>query len=61
MQESNTFESAMQSADAAISARQFDQAYAFVLPYRSFVEEEARVAAVIDAAYGSHLESGNKL
>ena len=60
MQESNTFESAMGSADEAISARQFDQAYSFVLPYRSFAEEEARVAAVIDATYGSHLETGNK-
>jgi hypothetical protein len=61
MQDSNTFESAMQSADGAVSARQFDQAYSFVLPYRSFVEEETRVAAVIDAAYGSHLETGNKM
>jgi hypothetical protein len=59
--ETNTFESAMQSADSAISAHQFDQAYAFVLPYRSFVEEESRVAVVVDAAYGYHLELGNKL
>jgi hypothetical protein len=61
MQDTNTFESAMGSADAAISAHQFDQAYAFVLPYRSFVEEESRVAAVVDAAYSSHLEIGNKM
>jgi len=60
LQDSNTFESAMGSADAAIATRQFDQAYSFVLPYRSFVEEDARVAAVVDAAYGAHLEAGNK-
>jgi hypothetical protein len=60
LQESNTFDAAMQSADAAITAHEYDQAYAFVLPYRSFVEEEARVAAVVDAAYGFHLETGNK-
>ena len=60
MEDSNAFEAAMQSADGAINAHQFDQAYAFVLPYRSFVEEEARVAAVVDAAYGFHLEAGNK-
>ncbi|MGB7984602.1 MAG: hypothetical protein WCF54_05530 [Terracidiphilus sp.] len=60
LQETNTFESAMGSADAASSVKQFDQAYSFVLPYRSFVEEEPRVAAVIDAAYGAHLEAGNK-
>lgn len=60
MEDSNTFESAMQSADSAITAHQFDQAYAFVLPYRSFVEEETRVASVVDAAYSFHLETGNK-
>ena len=60
LQESNAFDSAMQSADSAVAARQFDQAYAFVLPYRSFVDEEARVASVVDAAYGAHLEDGNK-
>ncbi|MGD0548809.1 MAG: hypothetical protein ABR991_13470, partial [Terracidiphilus sp.] len=61
MQDSNAFEAAMQSADSAVSGNQFDQAYAFVLPYRAFAEEEARVAAVVDAAYGFHLERGNKL
>ena len=61
LQDSNTFESAMQSADAAVTAKQFDQAYTFILPYRAFAEEEARVAAVVDATYGYHLEQGNKL
>jgi hypothetical protein len=61
LQDSNTFESAMQSADSAVTAKQFDQAYTFILPYRAFAEEEARVAAVVDAAYGYHLELGNKL
>jgi len=61
LQDNNTFESAMQSADAAVSSKQFDQAYTFILPYRAFAEEEARVAAVVDAAYGNHLELGNKL
>lgn len=61
LQDSNAFESAMQSADSAVTARQFDQAYTFILPYRAFAEEEARVAAVVDATYGYHLEQGNKL
>jgi len=61
LQDSNTFESAMQSADSAVTAKQFDQAYTFILPYRAFAEEEARVAAVVDATYGYHLEQGNKL
>jgi len=60
LQETNTFESALGSADEAISVKQFDQAYSFVLPYRSFAEEDPRVAAIIDAAYGFHLDAGNK-
>jgi len=61
LQETNAFESALQSADSAINAKQFDEGYAFIVPYRAFAGEEARVAALVDAAYGSHLERGNKL
>ena len=61
LQESNAFEAALQSAGSAQAAKQFDQAYAFVLPYRAFALEEPRVLAVVDAAYGYHMELGNKL
>jgi len=61
LQESNAFEAALQSAGSAQAAKQFDQAYAFVLPYRAFAQEEPRVLAVVDAAYGYHMERGNKL
>jgi hypothetical protein len=61
LQESNAFEAALQSAGSAQAAKQFDQAYAFILPYRAFAQEEPRVLAVVDAAYGYHMESGNKL
>jgi hypothetical protein len=61
LQENNAFEAALQSADTAIGAKQFDQGYTFIVPYRAFAEEEARVAALVDATYGYHLERGNKL
>ena len=61
LQDVNTFEAAMQSASGAVDSKQFDQALAFVVPYRAFAEEEPRVAAVIDADYGFHLDRGNRL
>jgi hypothetical protein len=61
LKESNAFEAALQSADSAMTAKQFDQGYTFVLPYRAFAEEEPRMAAIVDAVYGFHLDSGNKL
>jgi hypothetical protein len=61
LREGNALEAAMQSANSALAAKQLDQAYAFVLPYRAFEHEEARVAAVVDAVYSYHLEQGNKL
>jgi hypothetical protein len=61
LKDSNAFEAALQSAGSAQAAKQFDEAYAFVLPYRAFAQEEPRVLAVVDAAYGYHMELGNKL
>jgi hypothetical protein len=60
LQDNNTFQSALRSAESARDAKQFDQAMTFVLPYRAFAGEEARVAAVIDAAYGYHLAKGKQ-
>jgi hypothetical protein len=57
----STFESALQSAAGAEKAKQFDQALIFIAPYRSFADEEPRVAAVVDDAYGYHLAHGNEL
>lgn len=61
LKEVNSFEGALQSANAALDAKQFDQGYAFIVPYRAFADEEARVAVVVDATYAYHLEQGNKL
>jgi hypothetical protein len=61
LKEINAFEGALQSADSAAAVKQFDQAYAFIVPYRAFADEEARVGSLVDATYGYHLERGNKL
>jgi hypothetical protein len=53
-------ESALQSADSAVKAQQFDMAFTFILPYRAFAPEVPGVAAVVDAVYHSHLERGKK-
>jgi hypothetical protein len=58
---SNALEAAIQSANSAATQKQFDDAFAFILPYRAFASEEPRVAAVVDATYSDHLERGNKL
>jgi hypothetical protein len=57
----NAFEGALQSADSAMTAKQYDQGYAFIVPYRAFAEEEGRLSALVDTAYGYHLVYGNKL
>jgi hypothetical protein len=61
LKEINTLEGALQSANSGLNAKQFDQAYAFIVPYRAFADEEARVAVVVDTTYAFHLERGNKL
>jgi hypothetical protein len=60
LKEVNSFEGALQSANSAVDVKQFDQGYAFIVPYRAFADEEARVAVIVDAAYGFHLQQGNK-
>lgn len=59
--DSVAFESAMQSANSALKAQQFDEAFGFVRPYRSFDAEVPGVAAVIDAVYVSHVERARQL
>lgn len=59
MADVNALEAALQSAEGAQTGKQYDQAFAFIQPYRAFAEEEPRVAAIIDGAYGYHLVKGN--
>jgi hypothetical protein len=54
----NDVEGAVQSANGAIDGKQFDQAYAFIVPYRAFADEEPRVGVIVDATYQYHMEQG---
>ncbi len=55
----NDFEAAVQSANGAVDGKQFDQAYAFLVPYRAFADEEPRVGVVVDATYQYHMGQGS--
>jgi hypothetical protein len=62
VQKSNgEYDAALRSAGEASAAKQFDQAYVYVLPYRAFAAEDARLAAFFDAAYSYHIEHGKGL
>jgi hypothetical protein len=56
--ENAAIEAALHSADQLQASKQFDKALTQVAPYRSFFDEEPRVAAIVKAAYAFHLEKG---
>lgn len=53
-----SLENALRTADKYREAKQFDQAYTAIDPFRSFADEETRLGAVVDAAYSFHLAKG---
>lgn len=54
--ESQKVNSALQSAESLIASQRYDEAVKAVFDYRAFAGEEPRIAAVIDAAYKSHID-----
>ena len=56
--ETKRAEAAMQSGESNIAAQHYDEAVAAVLDFRSFADEEPRIAAILDKAYKFHLEQG---
>jgi hypothetical protein len=56
--ETGPVESAVESAQAALSAGQIDKATGSIHPYRSFSAEEPKIAALIDSIYKYHMEMG---
>ena len=59
--EINNLESKMQSADALVVAKRYDQAYAAIAPYVGFAKELPRIEAVRQAAYEFHFQRGEEL
>lgn len=58
LKDNGTYESALQSATSAVSAKQMDRAFAAIQPYRAFATEDSRLGAQVDAIYGYHMDRG---
>jgi len=56
--ESKRVDTALRNAESMISAQHYDDALAAVADFRSFTDEEPRIAAIVDAAYKYHFERG---
>jgi hypothetical protein len=56
--ESRALESSLHNAEALMSSQRFDEALAATAPYRSFSEEEPRIAAIAKATYKFHFDQG---
>jgi hypothetical protein len=56
--ESKKVESALHSAESMISSQHYDEAVTAVAEFRSFADEEPRIAAILDAAYKYHFDRG---
>lgn len=56
----DALQGAMRQAEALATARQYDLALTAIDPYRGFAGEEPRIAAIIDADYNYHIESGKR-
>jgi tetratricopeptide (TPR) repeat protein len=56
--ETKRVETAMQTGESNITAQHYDEAVAAVSDFRSFADEEPRIAAIIDKSYKYHFEQG---
>jgi hypothetical protein len=56
--ESNRVETTLHSAESMIAAQHFDDAVTAVADFRSFADEEPRIAAIIDTNYKYHFDRG---
>jgi len=57
-EESKRVDAALRSAESMMSSQRYDEAVTAVADFRSFADEEPRIAAVIDNAYKFHLDRG---
>jgi hypothetical protein len=59
-QAGNAFDRALRTAESSVVAKQMDEGLEAVVPLRQFENEEPRIHAVIDAAYGYYLHLGRQ-
>jgi hypothetical protein len=56
--ESKKVDAALRNAESMIASQHYDDALAAVADFRSFTDEEPRIAAIVDATYKYHFERG---
>jgi len=56
--ETGAVESTLHNAEILEGSKRFDDALSAIAPYRSYSEEEPRIAAVVSAAYKNHFDLG---
>jgi hypothetical protein len=56
--ESNRVETTLHSAESMIAAQHYDEAVTAIADFRSFADEEPRIAAIIDTTYKYHFDRG---
>lgn len=56
--DTNRVESILHGAESMIAAQHFDEALASISDFRSFADEEPRIAAIVDTTYRYHFERG---
>jgi hypothetical protein len=59
--ESKSVDSALRNAESLAASQRYDDAITAVANYRSFADEEARIASIVNAAYKRHMDQGNTL
>src|ERR1700689_1790429 len=57
-EESKRVDAALRSAESMMSAQRYDEAVTALADFRSFADEEPRIAAVIDNTYKFHFDRG---
>jgi hypothetical protein len=58
LDETRAVESSMHNAETLQGAKRFDEGLAAIAAYRSYSDEEPRIAAIISAAYKNHFDQG---
>jgi len=61
VKETNTLDNDLKTAQAAVAAQHFDDAYNAVKRYMSFVDEESRLKSIEQVVYKHHMDAGMQL
>lgn len=57
--ESRAVESSLKNAESLAASQRYDDAITAIAAYRSFADEEPRIATIVNAAYKRHIDQGN--